>query len=100
MVVNFIHMSICFWRSSREMFLHDCEAMFVLQFQVQVVQEFSRFELPEMVQQLFHQELLQRLGIEGAFEKVCIPDIMEHIAHFRRPRQVEFLTPSQLKHDV
>ena len=71
-----------------------------LKSQVQTVQEFSRFELPELVFLLFRQELLQRLGIEGVLEKMCIPDIMKKFSHDRRPRQVEFYASSRLKRDA
>ena len=36
-----------------------------LRFQIQAVQEFSRFELPELVQFLFPQELLQKTRDSG-----------------------------------
>ena len=54
------------------------------------LQEFSSFELPELVQFLFLQKLLQRLVIQDVLEKMCVPDRVEEFFTNRRPRQVEF----------
>ena len=73
------------------MSFHDCEVM-KLQFHVHFGQEFSQSELQWLVQKLFSQELLQRLGIEGLLENVCILVMMEQVAHNRRRRQVGWYT--------
>ena len=65
----------------------------VLQFQVWI----SRSELQLMVQQLFLQELLQKVG---SLEKTYILCKMESTAQNRRPCQVWFCSSYQLRPDV
>ena len=69
-----------------------------LKSQVQAIQKFSRFEHPKLVQELFLQELLQRLGIQGCDLEKCVSRQSGTILPNRRLRDVEFKNTSGLKH--